>query len=1233
MIKSVTKQIAFILLTVVAEILNAQCLLKEVSLADRANASDLIIEGKVISKESYWNARHSMIYTMNTLEVYKIFKGSLSTTSINIITEGGIVGFDRITVEPGLELNVGDIGVFTSVSNTLPVPAYQNNIFPHYNTYASVQGFIKYDQISGRAGDGFKSYDNIDKQVYKVIESQTQQAFKIIQSFSLDIYFNNSAKLMAGPSITNFSPATITAGTKSQLTINGTGFGATRGSGTVGFKNGNDGGGTYINPIATQYISWSDTQIIVEVPSNAGTGTITVNQSGTGTSGSTLTISYSELNATYDPGTGTQKYKTHHVSDNGSGGYTWQMHTAFDGNASAKASFIRAFDTWRCNTGVNWTIGSTTSVSAHSSDGTNVIAFDDNDALGAGVLGTCYSYWSSCDGSDWYVNELDIIFDNGSNITPRTWQYGTALPSTNEYDFETVAVHELGHGHQLGHVINAGAIMHYAISNGTSNRSLSTNDLNGGNDVQSRSTAGNACGTAMTNYPGCGTPPVANFTSNKTSVCAGGSVSFTDQSTNTPTSWAWTFSGGTPGTSTLQNPSITYNAAGTYTVSLMATNSNGSDTKTVTNYITVNINPSASSSTTDISCNGGSDGSASVSASSGASPYTYSWSTGSTAITIASLAAATYTCTTTDNKGCSVTTTAVVSQPSALSVSLTPTNTGTCGGSDGSITSSVSGGTPGYTYSWQNSATSANISSLVAATYSLTVTDNKGCVKSGSATVNNTGCVVGITNLSAGYCGITISNFNQLIYCDQVTGASDYEYRFVNVGLAFSKSVQRGSGLTDFNVAAIAGLSYATVYNVDVRAYVSGSWGSYGTVCTVTTPSFPTTQLSGSSCGAVFSSLNQVIYCDQVSGASDYEYRFVNSGTAYSQTVQRGSGLNDINLLSVQGLKYGLSYNVDVRAYVGGEWGSFGNVCAISISSVPLTQLASTYCGTTFTTLNQVIYCNQVSGGSNYEYRFVNSGTGYSQTVQRQSGLTDLNLLVVPGLKYGLTYNVDVRTYVGGTWGSFGTVCTITMSSILSTKVASSYCGSSVSSFAQALYCDQVPGASNYEYRVTNSGLAYSQTKQRSSGLTDFYMGWFSGLLPGTTYDVEVRAYVGGTWGNFGAICTVTTAGGYQIVAHQRNPDSFENSVINRNPSSDMLIYPNPISINNMLSIDLGDMLDDESSGEIKVYNILGGEITAKKIVNVRLVELNIDERFTPGLYFVEVAAGEKRQSKVIVIQ
>ena len=86
-------------------------------------------------------------------------------------------------------------------------------------------------------------------------------------------------------------------------------------------------------------------------------------------------------------------------------------------------------------------------------------------------------------------------------------------------------------------------------------------------------------------------PPVANFSGTPTTVVVGGNVAFTDLSTGNPTSWSWSFPGGTPSTSTAKNPSIQYNTLGTYNVTLTATNAYGSDDETKTGYITVTSVP------------------------------------------------------------------------------------------------------------------------------------------------------------------------------------------------------------------------------------------------------------------------------------------------------------------------------------------------------------------------------------------------------------------------------------------------------------------------------------------------------------------------------------------------------------------------------------------------------------------------------------------------------------------
>lgn len=86
--------------------------------------------------------------------------------------------------------------------------------------------------------------------------------------------------------------------------------------------------------------------------------------------------------------------------------------------------------------------------------------------------------------------------------------------------------------------------------------------------------------------PDC--PPIANFSYNKEYICEGTTVNYTDLSYNAiPTSWNWTFNGGSPSLSSSQNPSVTYNTAGVYNATNRPSSSAGTDSITKTNIITV----------------------------------------------------------------------------------------------------------------------------------------------------------------------------------------------------------------------------------------------------------------------------------------------------------------------------------------------------------------------------------------------------------------------------------------------------------------------------------------------------------------------------------------------------------------------------------------------------------------------------------------------------------------------
>lgn len=154
------------------------------------------------------------------------------------------------------------------------------------------------------------------------------------------------------------------------------------------------------------------------------------------------------------------------------------------------------------------------------------------------------------------ISPLTVSFNDSSTNSPTSWSW-------NFGDNTTSILQNPSHTYQ---------------NTGTFTVSLTAGNTGGSNTI------------TKTNYIIVNNPPVvapiANFSANVTSGTTPLTVNFSDLSSNNPTSWLWNFGDNT--TSTLQNPSKTYQNAGNYTVKLTASNTGGSNIATKTNFITVN---------------------------------------------------------------------------------------------------------------------------------------------------------------------------------------------------------------------------------------------------------------------------------------------------------------------------------------------------------------------------------------------------------------------------------------------------------------------------------------------------------------------------------------------------------------------------------------------------------------------------------------------------------------------
>ncbi len=181
---------------------------------------------------------------------------------------------------------------------------------------------------------------------------------------------------------------------------------------------------------------------------------------------------------------------------------------------------------------------------------------------------------------------------------------------------------------------------------------------------------------------------------------------------------------------------ITGLSGGSYTVTV--TDQSGT---TATHTATVNTNSSIqiTSMVTDESAPGASDGAIDISVTGGQPGYTYLWSNGATTEDLTGLSGGSYTVTVTDQSGTTATHSATVNTIPAIQITSSVTDESAPGASDGAIDISVTGGQPGYTYLWSNSATTEDITGLTGGTYTVTVTDQSGATATHSATVNTGG--------------------------------------------------------------------------------------------------------------------------------------------------------------------------------------------------------------------------------------------------------------------------------------------------------------------------------------------------------------------------------------------------------------------------------------------------------------------------------------------------------------
>ena len=524
------------------------------------------------------------------------------------------------------------------------------------------------------------------------------------------------------------------------------------------------------------------------------------------------------------------------------------------------------------------------------------------------------------------------------------------------------------------------------------------------------------------------------------------------------------------------------------------------------------------------------------------------------------------------------------------------------------FTTTTNASTPSYL--WSNAKTSSTIWVKTSGNYSVTITDGStGCSK--SATKSITAVTIGNTSLLASYCPFTVAALNSYIYCKSVLGGvTKYQYELKNTNLAYCDSAESGSSSTAISLSQFSGLHYATTYDVRVRAYKSGVWGKFSSVCQITTPSVPNTGLNSISCGATVAALNSYVYCTSVSGATNYQYEITDTARNRVDTITVGGTQLAIPLSRLPIVNYATTYRVRVRAQKGAVWGAFTGVCRVTTPSIPNTGLKSISCGLTVAALNSYVYCSSVSGATDYQYEFTDSVRNTIDTISAGGPQLAISLSRLPIVHYATTYRVRVRAQHGGNWGAFTGVCRVTTPSIPSTSLAT--CNSNVANTSSNIYCNSVPGATDYSYEISNTMLGYSDTIAKNANNTSISLSSFTGLQTGETYNVRVRVFKTPDWGPFGSVCT------FHIGSSGRFGHDQATGVLADVKETEIKVYPNPFNESFII------LSNSSTSVNVKIIDQFGR--LCQKYTLTGNTSHRIGEGLASGLYMVEAITGEERK-------
>jgi hypothetical protein len=277
----------------------------------------------------------------------------------------------------------------------------------------------------------------------------------------------------------------------------------------------------------------------------------------------------------------------------------------------------------------------------------------------------------------------------------------------------------------------------------------------------------------------------------------------------------------------------------------------------------------------NVSCNGGNTGYARAIGVGGLPGYSYVWGIGSTNRQLVNISAGTYDVSVTDGNGCTALAIANITEPTAIKVNVDSTRAASCvGAATGAAYITARGGVKPYSYLWSNGATTRNITGVVAAIYTVVVTDSNGCTMSGTATIINKAPFAVLDTIRNAQC---FGSADGSIHLGTTGAISPVTYSWSNAATTpainslaagtFIVTVTDGTGCSSVKTYIVTQPTPLALTTVVTKQIQGGALGSDSAIVTGGTTPY-TYSWSNGATGAVAQSLVANKYCVTVTDAN-----------------------------------------------------------------------------------------------------------------------------------------------------------------------------------------------------------------------------------------------------------------------------------------------------------------------------------------------------------------------------